>query len=273
YLETIAPTGVPKELIQLMQFYWSSVLFQPITTIDAQAALSGHTGTLTQLDYREQPVLASYTPLAIPDLIWGIVAKLDTAEAFAPAIGLRRALLATGAGVAALVIAGAVLLARSLTTPIRRLIGGMGTLGRGDLAYRIEETRGDEIGQIATAFNRMADDVQRTTVSRDHVNSILDSMCDAVVVVRPAESPDWRDAGVGTGKAAGWGMVERRADDVLGQPVGRLISAITEPGGARESSSSGVWLEEVLRNGRIGSREVVYKIRDGREIPVLFSSA
>src|SRR5262249_43922970 len=154
------------------------------------------------------------------------------------------------------------------------LSGGMGTLGRGDLSYRIEEARGDEIGQIATAFNRMADDLQRTTVSRDHVNSILDSMSDAVVVVRPpAESADWREAVVVTVNPAACAMLDRPANDVLGQPVGRLISAITEPGGAQDSSSSGLWLEEVLRHGRIGGREVVYKIRDGREIPVLFSSA
>src|SRR5262249_57444830 len=106
-------------------------------------------------------------------------------------------LLGKGAGVAVLVFVVAVLLTRSLTAPIRRLIAGMGKLGHGDLAYRIAEARGDEIGQIATAFNRMADDLQRTTVSRDHVNSILDSMSDAVIVVRPPdEGADWRGAGV-----------------------------------------------------------------------------
>src|SRR5439155_21451584 len=110
-------------------------------------------------------------PLAVPDLGWGMVGKAGAGAALEPAIGLRRVLVATGAGVAALVVAVAVLLARSLTAPIRRLIAGMGTLGEGDLSCRIVEARGDEIGQIATAFNRMADDLQRTTVSRDHLNS------------------------------------------------------------------------------------------------------
>src|SRR5262245_60578738 len=274
YLETMALTGVPKELIQRMQTYQSSVLFQPITTIDAQAALSGHTGTLTEVDYRGQPVLASYASLAIPDFRWGIVAKLDTAEAFAPALALRRALLATGAGIAVLVVAGTVLLTRSLTAPIRRLIAGMGTLGHGDLSYRIADSRGDEIGQIATAFNRMADDLQHTTVSRDHVNSILDSMSDTVLLVRPPyEGADWRDAVIVTANPAACAMLGRPAEEVLGQPVGCFISAITEGQRGGKSTFPGVWLEEVLRYGRIGSREVVYRIRDGREIPVLFSSA
>src|SRR5207247_404801 len=135
----------------------------------------GRTGVLTELDYREQPVLASYSPLDVGDLRWGIVAQLDTAEAFAPAVALRRALLATAAGVTALVAVTAILLARSLTTPLRRLIVGMGRLGRGDLGYRLAEARGDEIGQIAMAFDRMASDLQETTVSRDHVSSADDA--------------------------------------------------------------------------------------------------
>jgi len=273
YLETLAATGVPPEVLQLMRAHWSTVLFQQITSPNARAALSGQTGTAIRPGYRGQPVLAAYAPLAIPDLRWAIVANLDTAEAFAPALALRRALLATGAGVAVLVGVVAVLLAGSLTAPIRRLIAGMGTLGHGDLSYRIAEARGDEIGQIATAFNRMADDLQRTTVSRDHVNSILDSMNDAVIVVRPPdEGADWREAVIVTVNPAACAMLGQPAAEVLGRPVGSLISAIAG-GGDTDEHFSGVWLEEVLHHGHIGSREVVYKIRDGREIPVLFSSA
>jgi PAS domain S-box-containing protein len=273
YLETMRATGVPADVLRLMRAHLSTVLFQQITTADTREALSGRTGTFTERDYRGQPVLASYAPLAIPDLRWGIVAKRDTAEAFAPALALRRALLATGAGVAALVLAGALLLARSLTAPIRRLIAGMGAFGHGDLSHRIAETRGDEIGQIATAFNRMADELQQTTVSRDHLNSILDAMGDAVIVVRPPdEGTDWRHAVITTANPAACAMLGHRADEVLGQPVGNLISAITSGGGAGDGAA-GVWLEEVLRHGHIGGREVVYKIRDGRDVPVLFSSA
>jgi adenylate cyclase len=119
----------------------------------------------------------------------------------------------------------------------------------------------------------MADDLQRTTVSRDHVNSILDSMNDAVIVVRPPDKgADWQEAVIVTVNPAACAMLGQPAAQVLGQPVGRLISAITAEGGAGEGSA-GLWLKEVLRHGRLGSREAVYKIRDGHEIPVLFSSA
>jgi PAS domain S-box-containing protein len=167
----------------------------------------------------------------------------------------------------------ALVLARSLTAPIHRLIAGMGILGRGDLSHRLREDRRDEIGQITTALNRMAGDLQETTVSRDHVTSILDSMSDAVIVVRPPDTgADWREAAITTVNPAACAMLGRKQDEILGQPVGSLIPDIT-PGQSGPVGANDVWLEEVLRLGRIGGREVVYKIRDGREIPVLFSSA
>jgi len=256
-----------------MQTHQSTVLFQQITTEAATAALGGRSGTSAQLDERGEQVLASYAPLAIPGLDWAIVAKLDTVEAFAPVTALRRALLGTGAGIAVLIAVIALVLARSLTAPIHRLIAGTRILGRGELSHRLGEVRRDEIGQIATALNRMAGDLQETTVARDHVTSILDSMGDAVIVVRPPDAgADWRDAVIITVNPAACTMLGRKQDKILGQPVGSLIPDITA-GPSRPVGEGDIWLEEVLRLGRIGSREVVYKIQGGREIPVLFSSA
>jgi PAS domain S-box-containing protein len=273
YLDKISERGVPGEVLRLMQAHQSTVLFQQITTAATKAAFAGKTGTVTQVDYRGEPVLASYAPLAIPDLDWAIVAQLDTVEAFAPVTALRRALLGTGAGIAGLVVVIALVLARSLTAPIHRLIAGMGILGRGELSHRLDEIRRDEIGQIATALNRMAGDLQETTVSRDHVTSILDSMSDAVIVVRPPDTgADWRNAVIITVNPAACAMLGRKPDEILGRPVGSLIPDITA-GPSRPVGEGDIWLEEVLRDGRIGSREVVYKILGGREIPVLFSSA
>jgi len=98
-------------------------------------------------------------------------------------------------------------------------------------------------------------------------------MSDAVIVVHPPDTgADWQDAVIVTVNPAARAMLGRKEDEILGRPVGDLLPDITAgPGGV--AGERVVWLEEVLRQGRIGSREVVYKIRDGREIPVLFSSA
>ncbi len=62
------------------------------------------------------------------------------------------------------VIALAVLLcyalAHYLTAPVRRLRAAVERLGRGDLTARAEESRHDELGDLAASFNRMADHIQ-----------------------------------------------------------------------------------------------------------------
>jgi two-component system sensor histidine kinase CpxA len=47
-------------------------------------------------------------------------------------------------------------LARYITNPVRRLRDAVDGFGAGDLGRRVELRRGDEVGQLAEAFNRMA---------------------------------------------------------------------------------------------------------------------
>jgi len=51
--------------------------------------------------------------------------------------------------------------------PIRCLMDGIAKFGRGKLDSRIELKTGDEIEELANSFNHMAEDLQKTTVSRD----------------------------------------------------------------------------------------------------------
>jgi two-component system sensor histidine kinase CpxA len=47
-----------------------------------------------------------------------------------------------------------------LTSPVRRLRAAVDCFGRGDFSARATTTRSDEIGQLATSFNHMADRIQ-----------------------------------------------------------------------------------------------------------------
>jgi two-component system sensor histidine kinase CpxA len=60
----------------------------------------------------------------------------------------------------ALVVMLCYALARYLTSPLRRLRSAVDRLGRGDLTARAEESRKDELGELAASFNRMADHIQ-----------------------------------------------------------------------------------------------------------------
>ncbi len=63
-----------------------------------------------------------------------------------------------------------VVLRRSLSQPVRELLGGAAALGRGDLGYRVIASRsGGEFAQLAREFNRMADSLaeQRRAALRE----------------------------------------------------------------------------------------------------------
>ena len=53
-------------------------------------------------------------------------------------------------------LAGALLLARSVTKPVQTLVDAMGEVQRGRLDRRVDADRGDEIGVLARSFNVMA---------------------------------------------------------------------------------------------------------------------
>jgi signal transduction histidine kinase len=71
-------------------------------------------------------------------------------------------------GIVALAIAAVLgsLLAIQLASPLRRMIRATERIARGDLSQRLEVKTRDEIGQLARAFNHMAEALQRSESSR-----------------------------------------------------------------------------------------------------------
>jgi two-component system, OmpR family, sensor kinase len=64
--------------------------------------------------------------------------------------------------VAILVVAiASIPFARSIAKPIERMVAVTRAFGRGDLGSRAEATRKDEVGALATAFNEMAEQLER----------------------------------------------------------------------------------------------------------------
>ncbi len=71
-------------------------------------------------------------------------------------------------GLAALLVAALLgsLLVVQLSAPLRRLIRATERIARGDLSQRVEVKSRDEIGQLAQAFNRMAQALERSEQAR-----------------------------------------------------------------------------------------------------------
>jgi methyl-accepting chemotaxis protein len=92
----------------------------------------------------------------LSSLDWLLVSEVPEAEVYAEA---RQALLMTsaiGVGVALLFLGLVVLLARGLVRPIRQVTAALVEIGGGggDLTRRLDESREDELGDLARGFNR-----------------------------------------------------------------------------------------------------------------------
>ncbi len=122
---------------------------------EAAKAVLGHTGLSTG---RFQRGGEDYLALALPlrDLNWSLVAEVPESQIYAQA---RQAMWLTsliGLGVALVCLLLVVLLARGLVRPIRQVTAALVAIGSGggDLTHRLDDSRADELGDLARGFNR-----------------------------------------------------------------------------------------------------------------------
>ncbi len=98
----------------------------------------------------------------VPKLGWTVFVDLPIDEAFAPVYAsLQRTAAILLVGIVLAILAG-LLLARTMTGPIRVLRDGAARIGGGALDHRIEIGTGDEFESLAGEFNRMAGRLQES---------------------------------------------------------------------------------------------------------------
>lgn len=139
------------------------------------------TGTAISADGRR---LRSWGPLAVPEVNWLLVAEIGVDEALAPVAQLQWRIAGIGLLIAMVFFGIARWLGRGVTAPVLALAEGARRLGLRDFDARLPVTRTDEIGELAAAFNRMAEDLKQTTVSKEAVDEVLRTMLNAVFVVK-----------------------------------------------------------------------------------------
>jgi two-component sensor histidine kinase/HAMP domain-containing protein len=81
------------------------------------------------------------------------------------------------------VIVAGYLFSHAITGPLKALQEAAGRIGEGDLDTEVELKGNDEIRWLSDAFAGMVSNLKLTTMSRDHFDSINNSMNDSLVVV------------------------------------------------------------------------------------------
>jgi two-component sensor histidine kinase/PAS domain-containing protein/HAMP domain-containing protein len=120
------------------------------------AALDRHeNGSGVYRGYRGVPVLGVY--LWIPKIDVALLSEMDQLEAYTPIYVMLA--LNVGMGVFALIIAGvlSIFFARGIGDPLSELANTATRIADGELYLNVQQDRKDEIGELAKAFNSMAD--------------------------------------------------------------------------------------------------------------------
>jgi two-component system, NtrC family, sensor kinase len=125
-------------------------------------AVAGKFGCVRTSDYHGKDVVAAYRPVGLRFTGWGLVAKIDSAEAYRPVDRLRSWLLGLGGAALALGLGASNAIARRFARPIRRLAKSSAAVAAGNLNVRSEVTGSDEIGALSKAFNQMTEDLARS---------------------------------------------------------------------------------------------------------------
>ncbi len=132
-----------------------------VADVDVAALAAGltQTGTAT-FEGKDYAWAADLTSFADADVVVVIAAPIESTD-------LAAAASLAIAGVVALVIAAfvSILLAKWLTRPVVSLTAAVAAVSKGDYSSRVDDSRRDEIGELAHAFNSMADELQRARTS------------------------------------------------------------------------------------------------------------
>ena len=156
YKRDVVNAGTPPDVAQEAINRGGTTLIQPVPTEATKLAQRGQRGTLVADDYLGHETLQAYAPADIPGLRWNVIAKIDTAEAFAPVSAFTRTLVLSTAAIIFAVSIAAMLLARLFVRPIRRLESGAQRISAGDYGATLPVVSRDEFGDLTVAFNDMS---------------------------------------------------------------------------------------------------------------------
>lgn len=154
------------------------------------------------------------------------------------------------------ILGGGLSLKRRFLQSIENLVKAATEVSRGNLQFQAPILHPDEIGLLTNVFNHMTDSLRESTVSRKYVEAVIDSMPDALFVIRP-EGVIQRVNQVAV-HSLGYSM-----EELLGKPMVELLSGGT----------NFLAIEAIERVGLLRDKETSLIAKDGAMIPVSVSAS
>ena len=150
-------------------------------------------------------------------------------------------------------LTGAWFIARQLARPIAALVKTADRIGEGDYTRPLAVVRHDEIGELQSALERMRQKLRETTITKNYLNTVLNSLSDAVLVTSP-------DGTVKSCNEAAHLLLGYQDDELFGKPLVGFIDEPHRPGFDPAPGAS-------------EARETVLRTASGQTIPVSMASS
>ncbi len=187
----------------------------------------------------------------------GVILRYSLAGLAADQAALARRTTLVGAIFAVLGVLAAALLTEAVTRPLKEVIQATRAVSAGEPVPHLPVRTSDEVGELAAAFNVMTRRLRETTVSRDYLDRVLETMGECLMVTGP-------DGTVSRVNPALCELIGRSEADLIGRHGGELFRA---PDGYASL------FHTVSSQGRVQGLETVAFATDGRAIPVMVSIA
>ena len=149
-----------------------------------------------------------------------------------------------------------------VTTPLKKFVMIIKDFHkRGHSTKKVEIESHDEIGELAAAFNKMTEELENTTVSKDYMDNIIRSMNDALIVITPVGR-------IMTVNNATCELLGYRKEDLINEPI-EIIFGGMEPSFVKKKTKQ----KGVIGGPELREYETEFISRNGKRIPVLFSKS
>jgi PAS domain S-box-containing protein len=159
-------------------------------TVDTQAVkdcLSGLSGDGIYHDYRDIEVIGVFH--WIPEFELCMISEVNYEEVLAPIKALGAQILSISVLILSVVVLVAILFSRTMTRPLRKLVQATENIAQGELETEIEIKTKDEIGALASSFNRMSTHLQQAHQETQRGQSVLLSLSEGAQRIQLAKTP------------------------------------------------------------------------------------
>ena len=200
----------------------------PLNSAEAtatQKAASGERGYGQAVDYRGADVAAAWC--YVPSFRWGLVVKQDASEAFGLVRFQRLAVIGLSLATILGVTAAALVVARTISTPIRTAVAVPNQVASGDLRADVGITSNDETGALLAAIQTMTNDLRGLIGRIQHSSVALISTATAIQATASEQQQVITDYGASTSQA----VAAVKQISVTSQELLRTMTEVNEMAG------------------------------------------